>query len=283
MSYVPPDNFAQREPTRGASCVGFTLVELLVVISIISLLTSMLLPALGRARQHAKAALCRSNLRQLGIAVAMYALDENDYLVPAYQISADVHWWGKKLSNGIDHKKGPVWPYLASDLKEEGIYECPAQPYGSYQQQGKPAKVPDGPQWITSTYGYNGYYLSSPMCPWRLIGRPWQMTTTVKFPAQVFAFADTLMDWSPTGDKRVVKNNALLDPPLLFRGTYWTPNTSPTTSFRHLDKTQVVFVDGHCDSMGLEGGKYASERNKIGSVGRTNAPYYVPDYKQWIK
>jgi prepilin-type N-terminal cleavage/methylation domain-containing protein len=58
---------------------GFTLVELLVVIAIIALLMSILMPALARVRNQAKAVLCLSNLKQMGGAFAMY-LDDNDNL-----------------------------------------------------------------------------------------------------------------------------------------------------------------------------------------------------------
>ena len=59
---------------------GFTLVELLVVISIIALLVAILLPALNKARQQAQATACLANLHQIGLATVFYANDWNDYL-----------------------------------------------------------------------------------------------------------------------------------------------------------------------------------------------------------
>ncbi|MDB5290726.1 MAG: epsG 2 [Phycisphaerales bacterium] len=96
---------------------GFTLVELLVVIGIIALLISILLPVLSRAREQAKRVQCLSNMRQLGMAVLMYANEHHD-LMPAGaegppQIRWDWVYWDPTSSPFNDLSEGPVAPYMS--------------------------------------------------------------------------------------------------------------------------------------------------------------------------
>jgi prepilin-type N-terminal cleavage/methylation domain-containing protein/prepilin-type processing-associated H-X9-DG protein len=72
-------DFAQDEAGR-----AFTLVELLVVIAIIGILAALLLPALGHAKEEARATVCLSNLHQVGVALQMYVPENNNKLPKMY-------------------------------------------------------------------------------------------------------------------------------------------------------------------------------------------------------
>ena len=262
---------------------GFTVIELLVVIGIIALICSILIPVLGRAKKQGFSVMCLNNLRQLGFAFLCYADVYEGYAMPCYETAQDSYWWGRKLEYGIDHKAGFLCPFLSSELEKNSVYECPAQPYNSYRLQAKPPSEPEGPQWITSTYGYNGYYLCPGKSAWPNISyRPWQKITTVECADKVIVFADAMIDWDHTEPGCILTNSALLDPPYILSSDRrrWMKNDYPTTCFRHNNRANVVFVDGHCRPM-EHWKKYISERGKIGSVSKDNAPHYVPDYETW--
>lgn len=70
----------------GGAAMGFTLIELLVVMAIIALLASLLLPALSTARERARRTHCVSNLRQVYLAMAMYAQDHEDSMPVKYEV-----------------------------------------------------------------------------------------------------------------------------------------------------------------------------------------------------
>ena len=84
---------------------GFTLIELLVVISIISLLISILLPALGSARKTAQALQCSNQMRQIGLVIRMYAQDYDDWILPTS--SPGIQYW-----NGIAHSRRPWYEQI---------------------------------------------------------------------------------------------------------------------------------------------------------------------------
>ncbi|MFA9479337.1 type II secretion system protein [Phycisphaerales bacterium AB-hyl4] len=108
-------------------CHGFTLIELLVVISIIALLIAILLPALGAARESAKTIQCGSNLRQVGIALIMYADDHHGHLPPGENRNWNFPgYWHESLMKGSYF--GTSYSSRPDYEQRVMILDCPNEP-----------------------------------------------------------------------------------------------------------------------------------------------------------
>lgn len=137
---------------------AFTLVELLVVISIIALLVSILMPSLGRARDHAKNVLCMSNVRQWGLAGQMYASENNDQIIAETYAGLWVNqirpFIGLQVETQLDTLENDIaYCPVATKVREINGSPGPGFGLGSRSAWGKY----DGSPWngVGGSYGIN--------------------------------------------------------------------------------------------------------------------------------
>lgn len=208
---------------------GFSLIELLVVVAIISLLGAILLPSLVRSKASAKRIQCVSNLRQTGLAGQLYWDDNAGNCFRTGGISTNggqLYWFGwigtgAEGRREFDAKAGVLYPYF----KGKGVELCPAFDYSFSQFKAKATSATYG-------YGYNWFLSSAPTKPAINIAQ-------IKTPVSTALFADAAQVnvWQPPASPQ----NPMIE-------EWYYVDTSidqPNCHFRHSRNANVVFCDGH--------------------------------------
>jgi prepilin-type processing-associated H-X9-DG protein/prepilin-type N-terminal cleavage/methylation domain-containing protein len=209
----------------------FTLVELLVVITIIAILASLLLPALKKARESGKGIVCISNFKQVGTAVCSYAVDYNGWTPPPYDGS---YTWACNLDRlGYVPGQAPYNSDTVSATNKKGsvsIFVCPShQPYNFI--------------YVSYTYG---------MRKWGQRNR-WLniFASPVRYRSTDFAVSGTID----------VKSALFVDSAAYYSVNsginqfyYFNPTADPNDGsvyphMRHLGKCNCLFYDGHVEGV----------------------------------
>lgn len=110
---------------RGISRVGFTLLELLVVVAIIGILAALIFPAFSRARESGRAISCAAHLKQIGLGLMQYESDNDGYYPTA---GATVLWDEIDPATG----RGPWMQQIDPYVKSRQIYKCPSDSHSDY-------------------------------------------------------------------------------------------------------------------------------------------------------
>ncbi|MCX6926451.1 MAG: prepilin-type N-terminal cleavage/methylation domain-containing protein [Verrucomicrobia bacterium] len=225
-----PLNPSRRRLSR-EPLLGFTLIELLVVIAIIAILASLLLPALARGKEKAKAIKCTSNIRQMALSYILYADDHTDQCVTLYLFQTappgsyypgSVTWWVDLLR-----------PYLQGT----NVIGCPSV-------MGGTAAVAGGP-------GGLGIALSHPeLSAWTTTWTP--KLSTLKHPVNKLPFLDAglianTLDPKPDNWVEVRNQQALYWRVPTNQGYYDSDPQRPVG--RYVKRCVAGFADGHAKAL----------------------------------
>ena len=202
---------------------GFTLIELLVVIAIIAILASLLLPAIAKAKQRAKAIHCLNNLRQLGVATVMYSDENEDRLPASSHMSGEISWVASLP---------PYMSYKVTATSLGGatnIYLCPIEKQGSGRLY---------------SYAANDFLLNMVTLP----GNP----TPIGLGTQVPSPSDTI--WMTESSENLLNEDHFHFAGSPSSGEGYTPNAfaSQVIVQRHSGGANYLFLDGHVQGIRWE-------------------------------
>ena len=224
----------QELKTTEVTCMSrkaFTLIELLVVIAIISLLVSILLPSLQKARDLAKSVVCMNNCRNIGIGQMQFVNEHDGMLLPAASIdryepsgpTVPEHDWYKELEFIMG---GPAPDYDADDRPD--WQECPSKQF------------PEMKCW-TVGYGFNYSYFGHDTR--NKVGYEANNTGAFSQIESVSIPAETII----IGDSR----DSVTDPDFTHKYIYMSP-TAWMNRVRHMNAANYLLVDGHVEPFAEE-------------------------------
>ena len=196
---------------------GFTLIELLVVISIISLLLSVLLPALSSARQAANTTLCLANQRQIGYALLAYSGEYNEWIIPIQTGNRDTAWTFKLRTKN----------YISESSTKTSIFVC-----------REDDNTENDNRWINGITYYNSYGMNT------CVGNANSSWPGVKLRRMV----DLVNTYKGTSRVVLIADIVAFDAMHLFTNVSNDPfsDTPPAgIAPRHLDSANFLFADGH--------------------------------------
>jgi prepilin-type N-terminal cleavage/methylation domain-containing protein/prepilin-type processing-associated H-X9-DG protein len=216
---------------------GFTLIELIVVVAIISLLAAILFPVFGRARENARRSSCQSNLKQLMLAITQYSQDCDERFPPEMMAVTGLQAWSQFIQ-----------PYV----KSRSIFLCPSDTSKTDLPASTSGSTLYGPA-LPLSYGINRQLTleAHPVYTGILLSQVVQPATTVML-------SDGVSDLRSTAPNRDLDPTQWDELPGGFIMETWATARSTSSAARggpmarHLGLSNLAFVDGHVKAMQIE-------------------------------